>query len=59
MKEIKVSERTLISTFTLLGSLATYYYSKVQHKDAVPYVMVGGFIGALVGEIIAKSISKN
>jgi hypothetical protein len=59
MKEMKVSERTLISTFTLIGSLASYYYSKVQEKDAVPYVMVGGFVGALVGEMIAKSLSKN
>jgi hypothetical protein len=50
-----MNERTLVSTFTLLGSLASYYYSKAQNKDVVPFVMVGGFVGAWVGEIISKS----
>lgn len=53
-----MTEKTLVSTFTLLGSLASYYYGKSHEKDVVPYVMIGGFIGAWVGEIISKSINN-
>lgn len=53
-----MTEKTLVSTFTLLGSLASYYYGKSHEKDVVPYVMIGGFIGAWVGEIISKSINS-
>ncbi len=51
-----MKEKTLVSTFTLIGSLASYYYGKAHDKDAVPYVMIGGFIGAWVGEMIAKAM---
>ncbi len=54
-----MKEKTLVSTFTLIGSLASYYYGKTHDKDVVPYVMIGGFIGAWVGEIIAKAIEAN
>jgi uncharacterized membrane protein YfcA len=54
-----MKEKTLVSTFTLIGSLASYYYGKTQGKDVVPYVMIGGFIGAWVGEIIAKAVLKD
>lgn len=56
-----MKEKTLVSTLTLIGSLASYYYAKTQNKDVVPYVMIGGFAGAWVGELIAKAIesSKN
>lgn len=53
-----MTEKTLVSTFTLLGSLASYYYGKTNEKDVVPYVMIGGFIGAWIGEIISKSINN-
>lgn len=53
---MKMTEKTLVSTFTLVGSLASYYYGKAHARDVVPYVMIGGFVGAWVGEIIAKSI---
>lgn len=52
-------EKKLVSTFTLLGSLASYYYGKTHDRDVVPYVMIGGFIGAWVGEMIAKAIEAN
>lgn len=51
-----MKEKTLVSAFTLIGSLASYYYGKAHTKEIVPYVMIGGFIGAWVGEIIAKAI---
>jgi uncharacterized membrane protein YfcA len=54
-----MKEKTLVSTFTLLGSLASYYYGKTHDKDVVPYVMIGGFIGAWVGELISKAIIKD
>jgi uncharacterized membrane protein YfcA len=51
-----MKEKTLVSTLTLIGSLASYYYAKTHVKDVVPYVMIGGFVGAWVGELIAKTI---
>ena len=49
-----VSEKTIISTCTLISSLASYYYSEVQKKESAPCVMIGGFIGTWVGELIVK-----
>lgn len=51
-----MKEKSLVSTCTLIASLASYYYAKTHEKDAVPYVMIGGFFGAWVGELIAKAI---
>ena len=46
-------EKTIVSTVTLAASLISYFYAKEAQKDAVPYVMIGGFIGAIIGESIA------
>jgi uncharacterized membrane protein YeaQ/YmgE (transglycosylase-associated protein family) len=55
-----MKEKTLVSTCTLIGSLASYYCAKTQVKDVVPYVMIGGFVGAWLGELIAQfTIGKN
>jgi uncharacterized membrane protein YeaQ/YmgE (transglycosylase-associated protein family) len=54
-----MKEKTIVSALTLIGSLATYYYAKEQNKDVVPYVMVGGFVGAITGELIAKAFIKD
>lgn len=54
-----INEKTIVSSVTLLASLSTYFYAKVAHKDAVPYVMVGGFIGAIIGEAISGIVMKN
>ena len=51
-----MKEKTLVSTLTLIGSLASYYYAKTHVKDVVPYVMIGGCVGAWVGEFIAKAV---
>jgi uncharacterized membrane protein YeaQ/YmgE (transglycosylase-associated protein family) len=53
-----MKEKTLLSNFTLLGTLACYYYAKTHQKDIVPYSMIGGFVGAWVGEIIAQVSTK-
>lgn len=52
-------EKKLVSVFTLLGSLASYYYGKAHSKDAIPYVMIGGFVGAWVGEILSNAIDES
>lgn len=53
MKKL-ISEKTIISTCSLVSSLLTYYYSKLAQKDAVAYVMVGSYFGSWVGEMIVK-----
>jgi uncharacterized membrane protein YfcA len=53
-----MKEKTIVSTVTLLTSLLAYWYSKEAEKDAVPYVMMGGFFGSIIGESIAEKVSK-
>jgi len=54
-----MTEKTLVSTFTLIGTLAFYYYGRTNNKDVVPYTIIGSFIGAWAGELLAKSITKD
>ncbi|HEV8283812.1 MAG TPA: hypothetical protein VGQ09_05865 [Chitinophagaceae bacterium] len=49
-----MKEKTIVSGITLLTSLLSYWYAKENGKDAVPYVMFGGFIGSIIGETIAE-----
>lgn len=42
----------------LVVSLVGYFYAKQEAKDATPYVMIGGFIGAAIGETIAAAYKK-
>jgi uncharacterized membrane protein YfcA len=48
-----MKEKSIVATSTLISSLLAYYYAKQAGKDAVPYVMIGGFLGTLLGEIIS------
>lgn len=54
-----INEKTIVSSISLVASLATYFYAREAHKDIVPYVMVGGFIGAVFGEVIAGIVLKD
>ena len=54
-----MKEKTLVSTFSLFTSLASYLYAKEAGKDGVPYVMIGGFVGAVIGEVIFEKIKAN
>jgi hypothetical protein len=54
-----INEKTIVSSVTLLASLTAYFYAKTVQKDAVPYVMIGGFIGAMVGEAVSGIVVKN
>ena len=53
-----MKEKTIVSTVTLAASLISYFYAKEAHKDVVPYVMIGGFIGAVIGEVIVGTINN-
>lgn len=53
-----MKEKAIISTATLAASLAFYFYAKSVQKDVAPYVMIGGFIGAIVGEGIADYVNR-
>lgn len=54
-----IKEKTIVSTATLATSLLMYFYAKTAKKDAVPYVMIGGFMGAVIGESIVEYLNKN
>ena len=55
-----MKEKTIVSTVTLFASLLSYWYAKEANKDAVPYVMMGGFLGSIIGETIIENIkTKN
>jgi len=54
-----LNEKTIVSGVTLITSLATYFYAREAHKDVVPYVMIGGFFGALLGEAISGITLKD
>ncbi len=50
-----MKERTIVSALAMIGSLTAYYYAKTHAKDSAPMVMVGGFVGAMVGEAIIQT----
>jgi hypothetical protein len=50
-----MKERTIVSAFAMIGSVTAYYYAKTHAKDSAPMVMVGGFVGAMVGEVILQT----
>jgi uncharacterized membrane protein YfcA len=50
-----MKEKAIVSSITLVSSLASYFYAKSQGKDIVPAMLIGGFIGGLVGEILMES----
>lgn len=54
-----MKEKTIVATATFVTSLLSYLYAKEANKDSVAYVMVGGFIGSLLGESIAGAVKRN
>lgn len=54
-----MKEKAIVSSFTLVTSLTGYYYAKSAGKEILPFVMVGGFLGALLGEALAKALCKD
>lgn len=54
-----MKEKSIVTTSTFVTSLLSYIYAKEAEKDAVAYVMIGGFLGSLIGEGIVELIKKN
>jgi hypothetical protein len=54
-----MNEKRIVSTVTLLTSLAGYFYAKQFEKDAIPIVMISGFFGALLGETIYSILNDD
>jgi uncharacterized membrane protein YfcA len=54
-----MKEKSIVATATLVTSLLSYLYAREADKDAVPYVMIGGFLGSIIGETIAEAAKKN
>ena len=55
---MQLREKTIISSATLVSSLLFYWYAKSSAKDAAPYVLIGGFVGSILGEVIAEKTKK-
>ncbi len=53
-----MKEKTIISATTLLASLLSYWYAKAAEKEIAPFIMLGGFVGSIIGENIAEQINK-
>jgi uncharacterized membrane protein YfcA len=53
-----MKEKSIVATATLISSLLSYAYAREAGKDAVPFVMIGGFLGSIIGETIVEA-SKN
>ena len=53
-----LKEKTIINTVALLSSLFSLSYAKAAHKDPTTYVMVGGYVGMLLGEVLADQVKK-
>ena len=54
-----LKDKTIVSSATLLTSLLAYLYARSAGKDAVPYVMIGGFVGSIIGETIVETMNAN
>ncbi len=53
-----MKEKTIISSATLITSLVAYWYAREAGKDGAPFVMLGGFVGSLIGEAMVERINK-
>lgn len=51
-------QRAVIATTTLISSLAFYWFAQAKGKPEAPYVMLGGFVGAIVAEVILTQTEK-
>lgn len=54
-----MKEKTIISTVTLFTSLLAYWYAREAQKDSVPYVMMGGFLGSIIGDALAEKVTNS
>jgi uncharacterized membrane protein YfcA len=52
------TDSTISSAVSLFSSLLFYLYARERKIDTGPYVMVGAFVGSLVGDIIVDSLKQ-
>lgn len=52
-----MKDKTIVSSAALITSLVAYWYARQINKDVVPYIMIGGFVGTLIGELLAAQKS--
>lgn len=55
---MKVTERRIVFVCSVAGAFAFGYYGRKNQKSYIPYTMIGEFIGAVLGEVIAKAVLK-
>lgn len=53
------NEKIVLGGITCFSSLLFYWYAKKAGKDATPYLIVGAFVGSLVGEGIIKTLKTS
>ena len=53
-----MKEKTIIATTTLLTSLVSYWYARASGKDVAPFIMLGGFVGSIIGETIVEKVKR-
>jgi hypothetical protein len=53
-----IKEKTIVSTATLASSLLMYFYARTAEKDAVPYVMIGGFMVTKKDTILVEKLNQ-
>lgn len=51
-------ERAVIATTTLISSLAFYWFAQAKGKPEAPYLLLGGFVGAIVAEVVLTKTKK-
>jgi uncharacterized membrane protein YfcA len=49
-----MNDKAIVSTTTLVISLLSYWYAKEAQKDAAPVMLIGAFVGSLIGETIVE-----
>jgi hypothetical protein len=48
----------VIATTTLISSLAFYWYAQAKGKPEAPYLLLGGFVGAIIAEVVITQTKK-
>jgi hypothetical protein len=55
---MKLKEKAIITGFSVGSSLLGYWYARTMGKDTTPFVLIAGFIGTVIGEIIVDKAEQ-
>ena len=53
------TDNTIVSAASLLTSLLFYFYAREAKRDTGPYVMIGAFVGSMIGEVAIDTFKSN